>query len=120
LADGDLMIETATKAVTVLAPPNEVEEDIAYCEGLLREWLSEQPAPVKEALETLAKGIGYYRGKVEEGLENFHELQTNYNALLVQSAQHISFMQQQRELLDSTLMDQQREYHKDSTDGFTR
>lgn len=113
-------IGEATKAVTVLLPPTDVEEDFAYCEGLLREWLVDQPGQVKEALETLARGITHYRGKVVEGAENFAELQTKYNALLVQSAQHVAFMAQQRELLDQTLMDQQREIHKDSTDGFTR
>jgi hypothetical protein len=122
-------VNTATKAVTVLLPPpTDAEEDFAFCEGLLREWLNgtiiPTPPQIIEALETLAKGVTHYRGKVVEGLENFSELQGRYNALLVQSAQHVAFMAQQRELLDQTLVDQQREFHtdtpKDSLDGFTR
>jgi hypothetical protein len=122
-----MSLETATKAVTTIVPPivsnvSDTELDVAFDEGFLREWLANEPVRVKESLQTLISGLQYYRDKAEADRTNYLELQGKYNALMVQSAQHLEFMQQQRELLDETLTNQQREFHhRDSpNDGFTR
>lgn len=118
---------TAAKAVTTIVPEivsnvSDTELDIAFDEGFLREWIINDPPRVKEAFQVLVDGLKYYRDKHEVDQANFLELQSKYNALMVQSAQHLQFMQQQRELLDETLVNQQRDFHhRDSpNDGFTR
>lgn len=115
-----MSMSTATKAVTVLEVPD-AELDIAFDEGFLQEWLAKDPPRARDALQTLLNGIQYYRQKLGESRADLREMRDKYNALLVQSAQYLGFMQQQRELLDETLVNQQREFHqKDTNDGFTR
>lgn len=122
-----MSVATATKAVTTIVPEivsnvSDAELDVKWAEGFLLEWAKNELPLVKEALDGLISGIRYYVAKVESDRLNFEELQKNYNALMVQSAQHLEFMQQQRELLDETLASQQRGMnHRDSpNDGFTR
>jgi hypothetical protein len=118
---------TATKAVTTIVPAivsnvPETELDVQWCVSFLQEWVKAEKEPVREAVANVVSGIKYYRDKAESDRVNFVELQDKYNALMVQSAQHLQFMQQQRELLDETLTNQQRDFHhRDSpNDGFTR
>lgn len=114
-------MSTATKAVTVIVPDEEL--DIAFDEGFLREWLSKDPPRCIDALQTLVDGIAYYRKKNHELKEEIRITNERYNALLIQSAQHLQFMAQQKDLLDEALASQQREFHghgKDFNDGFTR
>jgi hypothetical protein len=92
----------------------EQEQDYAYAEGFLETWLKDAPAQVKEHLKILANGIQFYREKWRVAAEDLNDTREKYQALTLQSAQHLQFMSQQKEMLDQALIENQRELHKTS------
>jgi len=86
------------------------EEQIAFSEGLLEGWIKDAPKQILEALQILSSGVKYYREKYTDIQEDYEKLQTMYNALVVQSAQHLKFAEQQKQLLDEYLIESQREF----------
>jgi hypothetical protein len=94
----------------------EVQQDFAYAEGFLESWLKGEPKTppqVLEHLKILADGVKHYRDLLGRVQEDYRELERKYNALTAQSAQYLQFISQQKELLDQTLIDQQREFHEE-------
>jgi len=94
-----------------IAPLTEVELDYGYSQGFLETWLEKAPAQVKENLTVLVGGISAYREKYLLVQKDFNDLQRRYNELMAQSAQYLQFIQQQKELIDNTLIETQREFH---------
>jgi hypothetical protein len=91
---------------------NEEELDYGYSEGFLKTWLQKAHPQVREHLDILVSGIAYYRKKLAAAEQDLLATNARYNALTVQTATYLEFMSQQRELLDQTLIDNQREFHK--------
>lgn len=96
---------------------NEKELDISMAQGFLEEWLKDAPAAVKEHLELLVSGISFYREKCSEAQEDRSRTLDIYNQLVAQSALYLQSMQQQREQIDQLLIETQREFHNDNSNG---
>jgi hypothetical protein len=95
-----------------MAPLSEEELDYGYSEGFLKTWLEKAPKQVREHLDILVSGITYYRKKVADIEQDLFASNARYNALTAQAATYLEFMSQQRELLDQTLIDNQRDSHR--------
>ena len=90
----------------------EPELDYGYAQGFLVEWLKNSPPQVKEHLQILVDGINFYKDKVRTLEQDLETTNGRYNALTAQTAQYLDLMAQQKDLLDQTLMDNQREHHR--------
>ena len=90
---------------------NEKELDFGYAEGFLIEWLKGSPAQVKEHLDVLVEAIKFYKGKLADAETDLRNANDKYSALMLQSAQYLELLGQQKELIDQNLIENQREFH---------
>lgn len=97
----------------MIQPINEAEQDYAFSEGFLREWLKDAPTQVKEHLTILTGGISYYREKYLSAQEEYARLNDVYAKVSAQSIEVLKTMQQQTERIAETerLIEEQREQH---------
>lgn len=97
----------------MLQPLEEMENEIAFSEGFLENWLRTGNAPpqVLEHLQKLSNGVKFYREKFVSAQEDAADTRTRYDQLTAQTAQYLEHMQQQKDHIDQLLIDQQREFH---------
>lgn len=88
------------------------EQDISFAQGFIEEWLKDSPAQVKEHLKVLADGVVFYREKFLVVEEDYTKLLDRYNQLTALSSNYLAALSQQKEQIDSLLIETQREFHK--------
>jgi hypothetical protein len=92
---------------------SEVEQDYAFSQGFIEEWLKNAPSQVKEHLAIFVSGLQAYREKFLSIQEDYDSLLLKYNQLTATSAQYLQFIQTQKQQLDEALIREQQAYHKD-------
>jgi hypothetical protein len=100
----------------------ETEKDYQYSQGFLERWVelgqtSKPPLPkqIGEHLKVLADGLKAYREKYVAIQEDFDRLNDLYSRLVGLSAQYLETIRFQKEQIDQTLIEQQREFHTRQT-----
>jgi len=91
------------------------DQDYAYSQGFLDEWLKDAPSQVKEHLKILVDGIDSYRDNYATVQQKLDELQQQYNQALIASAQYLHLNQQLQQQLDEALAREQNNYRKEIT-----
>jgi hypothetical protein len=91
------------------------DQDYAYSQGFLDEWLKDAPLQVKEHLKILVDGIDAYRDNYTTIQEKLDTLQEQHNQLLIASAQYLHLNQQLQRQLDESLAREQKSYRDEIT-----
>jgi hypothetical protein len=93
-------------------PLTEHEQDISFAIGFLEGWTDAEPSQVKENLKIIIDGIALYRQKYIVFQEDYEKLRDNYNHLAALSSSYLALIAQQKEQIDSLLINDQREFHR--------
>lgn len=97
-------------------PLADVEQDFAYSQGFLENWVEILPenlkTHIKEHINTIINGMKFYRERFTSIQEDLATVRAQYNSLTALTSTYLQTIQQQKEIIDQQLIESQREAHR--------